>query len=336
MKNRRIEFNQVGDESVLTLMTSALPEPAAGFVRVKHAAIGVNFIDTYHRSGLYAVPLPSGLGLEAAGWVDAVGEGVSGFNPGDRVAYCNGPLGAYSDFHCVDAQQLLKLPANLAFETVAASLLKGLTAAYLLHETVSVKQGDWILVHAAAGGVGQLLCRWATAMGCRVIGTVGSAAKLDAAKACGCEAVFNYRADNFTQEVRRITDGAGVRVVYDGVGKDTFESSLAILATRGYMVSFGNASGPAPAVSPLALAQKGSLFLTRPTLAHYTQNRQELDSLWHKLVSAMTSPWFDSAINYRYPLADAAAAHLALGSGQTQGALVLIPAAAEAPGARGV
>ncbi len=324
MENRSIQFNQTGSADVLHLVQAPLPQPAAGQVRVCNAAIGVNFIDTYHRSGLYPVALPSGIGLEAAGWIDAVGDGVSGWQKGDRVAYCSGPLGAYSDFHCVAAERLLPIPAGLAFETVAATLLKGLTAAYLLHETVQPKPGSWVLIHAAAGGVGQILCRWAKALGLKVVGTVGANSKRAAAIACGCDAVLEYRSDAFVDDVKALT--GGVDVVFDGVGKDTFYKSIEVLNRRGHLISFGNASGPVPAFAPLLLAQHGSLYITRPTLADYTATQGELYALWEKLCEALEKGWLVANIGGRFALADANKAHALLAKGATQGSLILEPA----------
>ncbi|UTA49607.1 quinone oxidoreductase [Simiduia sp. 21SJ11W-1] len=324
MQNRRIQFEKNGSHEVLQLVSSPLPTPTRGQVRVRHHAIGVNFIDTYHRSGLYPVPLPSGLGLEAAGVVDAVGEGAGAWQVGDRVCYCSGPLGAYSDYHCVDAERLLSLPDHISYDTAAASLLKGLTAAYLLYETAQLKPGDWVLVHAAAGGVGQLLCCWAKALGLQVIGTIGREEKRTAAQALGCDAVLCYRDEGFVEAAQAIS--GGVHTVFDGVGKDTFHHSLKLLRRRGLMVSFGNASGPAPAFSPLELAAHGSLFITRPTLADYTQTKQALQGLWEKLTHALSQGWISVNIHERYPLNDASKAHSALAAGTTQGALLLMPA----------
>lgn len=325
MQNRRVEIDCHGGPEKLQLRKLAMPQPSAGQVLIKHAAIGVNFIDTYHRTGLYPVALPSGLGLEAAGTIESIGDGVSGLKIGSRVAYCGGPLGAYSDYHCVAASSLVVVPTSVSFEQAAGCLLKGLTAAYLLHKTTQLAKGDWILVHAAAGGVGQLLCSWATAMGIRVVGTVGSAAKVATAKQCGCEHVVNYRSESVAEKVREITAGKGMKVVYDGIGRDTFDASIDSLAVRGLLVSFGNASGSVESFEPLLLAKKGSLYITRPTLAHYTADPLELKELATLLMQALERKWLNLNITQRFALADAAKAHQLLESGATQGSLILMP-----------
>ncbi|MDQ2077857.1 quinone oxidoreductase [Marinimicrobium sp. ABcell2] len=323
--HKSYRFQEPGDESVLKLETRPIPEPQAGEVRVRHTAIGVNFIDIYHRTGLYPLPLPSGLGLEAAGVVDAVGEGVTSCLPGDRVAYCGGPPGAYGETHVVAADKLLALPDAVSDEQAAAALLKGLTAAYLLFETFAVRAGQTILWHAAAGGVGSIACQWAKALGVRVIGTAGSDEKLELARQNGCAEVIDYRQGNIAERVRALTSGQGVPVVYDSVGRATFEASLDCLSPRGLMVSFGNASGAVPDFSPLLLAQKGSLFLTRPTLGHYTSTREELESLASRLFDAIGAGDIRVPVNQRYSLDQAAQAHRDLAQRKTTGSSILIP-----------
>ncbi|HKD20743.1 MAG TPA: quinone oxidoreductase, partial [Rhizomicrobium sp.] len=273
---RAIRFSKFGGPEVLSLENIDLPAPKPGQVRVRHTVIGVNFIDTYHRTGLYAVPLPSGVGLEAAGVVDALGDGVTTLKKGDRVAYCSGPIGAYAEANNVPADRVVKLPSGMSDEIAAAGLLKGMTVQYLLRRTYPVKAGQTILFHSAAGGVGLIAGQWAKHLGVHVIGTVGSENKVALAKANGCEHVLNTRTHDWPKRVRELTGGEGVPVVYDSIGKDTFQGSLDCLAVRGLMVSFGNASGAVPAFEPGLLTAKGSLYLTRPTLMSYTRDAKEL------------------------------------------------------------
>lgn len=320
-----IRIHQTGGPEVLAWEEVDLPAPAAGEVTVRHHAVGLNYIDTYHRTGLYPVPLPSGLGLEGAGVVEAVGEGVSELKVGDRVAYAGGPLGAYAEVRNIPAHRLLKLPDSIGFETGAAMLLQGLTAAYLLRKTYRVQPGDAVLIQAAAGGVGLLACQWAKALGATVIGTVGSEAKAVLAKAHGCDHVINYSTENFTQRVRDITGGEGVAVVYDGVGKDTFMGSLDCLRPMGMMVSYGNASGPVPPVDLILLSQKGSLFITRPTLMNYTAKRADLVELGNELFPVVTSGRVRVEVNQRYALKDVAQAHRDLEARKTTGSTILLP-----------
>jgi NADPH2:quinone reductase len=321
---KAIRFARTGGPEVLALEDIDLP-PRAGEVRVRHTAIGVNFIDTYQRSGLYPVSLPSGIGLEGAGVVEAVGEGVTAFQRGDRVAYCTGPLGAYAEANNVPADRLVKIPSGIADETAAASLLKGMTAQYLLKRTYPVQRGQTILFHAAAGGVGSIACQWAKHLGATVIGTVGSDEKVALAKANGCAHVLNTRGDGWSKRVREITDGAGVPVVYDSIGKDTFAGSLDCLAVRGMMVSFGNSSGAVPPFEPGMLSAKGSLYLTRPTLFHYTRSERELQETADGLFAVIVSGAVKIAIHQRFALAEARQAHEALHSRTTTGAAVLVP-----------
>lgn len=325
MPNQAIRIHQTGGPEVLSWDSVDVLSPATGEAKVRHYAVGLNYIDTYHRTGLYPLPLPSGLGLEAAGVVEAVGDGVSEVQVGDRVAYAGGPVGAYAQVRNIPAHRLLKLPDDIDFKTAAGMMLQGLTAAYLLRRTFPVQAGDTVLIHAAAGGVGLIACQWAKALGARVIGTVGSAAKAELAKAHGCEHVINYSTEDFTKRVRELTGGVGVPVVYDGVGKDTFIGSLDCLRPRGMMVSYGNASGAVPPVDLLLLSQKGSLFVTRPTLAGYTGTREELESLGAELFAVVGSGKVRINVNQTYPLAEAAQAHRDLEARKTTGSSLLIP-----------
>ena len=319
-----IRFHQTGGPEVLFQEEIVVRDPAPGEARVRHEAVGVNYIDTYHRSGLYPLPLPSGLGLEGAGVVEAVGEGVTDLRPGDRVAYAGGPLGAYCDVRCLPADRLLKLPDSLSCQTGAAMMLQGLTAAYLLRRTYPVQPGDAVLIHAAAGGVGLIACQWAKALGATVIGTVSTEAKAELARKHGCDHVIFYTREDVAKRVREIT-GEGVAVVYDGVGKDTFMGSLDSLRVRGMLVTFGNASGAVPAFDPLLLAQKGSLFITRPVLAHYSARRDELVALGNELFDVVVSGKVQIAVNQTYPLADAVQAHRDLEARKTTGSTLLVP-----------
>ncbi|HEY5049047.1 MAG TPA: quinone oxidoreductase [Rhizomicrobium sp.] len=322
---KAIRFSKFGGPDVLTLEDIALPAPAPGQVRVRHTVIGVNFIDTYQRSGLYPVSLPSGLGLEAAGIVDALGDGVTVLQKGDRVGYCSGPLGAYAEENNVPADRVVKLPDGISDEVAAASLLKGMTAQYLLKRTFAVQRGQTILFHAAAGGVGTIAGQWAKHLGATVIGTVGSNEKIGPAKANGYAHVLNTRDDDWAKRVHEITNGEGVPVVYDSIGKDTWSGSLDCLSVRGCMVSFGNASGAVPAFEPGILAAKGSLYLTRPTLFHYTQTAQALQETANDLFSVIRSGAVKIAVHQRFKLSEARQAHEALHSRATTGATVLLP-----------
>ncbi len=320
-----IRIHQTGCPEVLSWETVALPAPAPGEATVRHQAVGLNYIDTYHRTGLYPLPLPSGIGLEGAGVVEAVGEGVSEVKVGDRVAYAGGPVGAYAEARNIPAHRLLVLPDAIAFETGAAMMLQGLTAAYLLRRTYRVQAGDAVLIHAAAGGVGLIACQWARALGATVIGTVGSKAKAELAMAHGCHHVINYSTENFSERVREITGGEGVAVVYDGVGKDTFMGSLDSLRPLGMMVSYGNASGPVPPLDLLLLSQKGALFITRPTLMHYTAKRADLAALGGELFAMVGSGQVHIEVNQTYALKDAAQAHRDLEARKTTGSTILLP-----------
>ena len=322
---KTIRIHQPGGPEVMQWEEVALGEPGPGEARIRHKAVGLNFVDTYQRSGLYKVPLPSGLGSEGAGVVEAVGPGVSFVKPGDRVAYNGGPLGAYSEARIMPAQRLIVLPENISFETGAAMMLKGLTVQYLLRSTYPVKPGETILWHAAAGGVGLIACQWAKALGVTVIGTVGSEEKGALAKAHGCTHVINYARENFVEKVKQLTGGKGVPVVFDSVGKDTFMGSLDCLQPRGLMVSFGNASGAVPPFDPVILSLKGSLYLTRPTAVTYFAARADLEKGSAELVDMITSGKVKIEINQRYPLRDVAQAHCDLQARKTTGSTILIP-----------
>jgi len=317
-----IRFHQTGGPEVLRWEEVSLPDPADHEVRVRHYAVGLNFIDIYHRSGLYPVPLPSGLGLEGAGVVEAVGSAVTDIRPGDRVAYAGGSLGAYAEVRNIPADRLVKLPDAIDFKTGAAMMLQGLTAQYLLRRTYLVQPGDTILIHAAAGGVGLIVCQWAKALGATVIGTVGNDEKAALARAHGCDHVIVYSGENFTERVKEITGGAGVPVVYDSIGKDTFFGSLDCLRPLGLMVAFGNASGPVPPVDPLELSKRGSLFLTRPTLSTYTTKRSDLLQMAKELFEVVTTGQVRIEIRQTYALQDASQAHADLAARKTTGSTV--------------
>ena len=320
-----IRIHQTGGPEVLSWESVDLPAPGAGEATVRHAAVGLNFIDTYHRTGLYPLPMPSGIGLEGAGVVEAIGPGVTEVQVGDRVAYAGGPIGAYAEARNIPAHRLLKLPDAISFDTAAAMMLQGLTAAYPLRKTYRVQPGDAVLIHAAAGGVGLIACQWAKALGATVIGTVGSAAKGELAKAHGCDHVINYSTENFVSRVREITGGEGVPVVYDGVGKDTFMGSLDSLRPLGMLVTYGNASGPVPPLDLLLLSQKGSLFVTRPTIVSYTAKRADLEALGAELFDVVASGKVKIEVHQRYALKDAAQAHRDLEARKTTGSTILIP-----------
>ena len=321
-----IRVNEFGGPEVLTLEEVALGAPGPGQVKLRHTAIGLNFIDTYFRSGLYTPPngLPFIPGNEAAGVIVQVGEDVAGFKPGDRVAY-GSSLGAYCSERIMPAAPLVKLPDSIADETAAAMMLKGMTARYLLRQTHKVKAGDTLLVHAAAGGVGQILCQWATHLGATVIGTVGSAAKAEIARECGAAYVINYSEENFVERVKEITEGALCDVVYDGVGQATYPASLDCIKPRGLFASFGNASGAIKDFSLLALSQKGSLYATRPTLFTHISTRDDLLANASDLFEVVASGVVKIPVNQRYRLAEAADAHRDLEARRTTGSTVLLP-----------
>jgi len=322
---RAVRITRTGGPEVLDLVEIEAPRPGPGEILVRNSAIGVNFIDTYHRTGLYPVKLTSGLGMEGAGVVEAVGEGVTRFSVGDLAAYASGPIGAYADQHVVKADRAVKPPAGVSAEVAAAALLKGMTAEFLLRRCYPVRAGETILVHAAAGGVGSILVQWAKAIGAVVIGTVGSAAKAELARRHGCDHVILYREEDVAARVREITGGAGVPVAYDSVGAATFEGTLASLARRGLFVSFGNASGPVPPFAPARLSQMGSLFLTRPTLFDYVATTPELDASAQALFDVIASGAVEIEIGQTFPLAEVRRAHEALEARETIGASLLIP-----------
>lgn len=322
---KAIRFYETGAPDVLKLEAADPGRPGAGWVRVRHTAVGVNYIDTYHRSGLYPLGLPSGLGLEAAGVVEELGEGVSRWKVGDRVAYGTGPVGAYAQAANVPAERVVAIPDGVSDEQAAALMLKGLTAWYLLRRTFRVQTGQTILFHAAAGGVGLLVSQWANSLGATVIGTAGGEAKCAIAARHGCAHVIDYNSENFVRRVRDITGGKGVPVVYDGVGKTTFDGSLDCLSPMGLMVSFGNASGPPPAIDLAMLSLRGSLFITRPTLMHYTADPADLAEGAAELFALVAAGTVRVEIHQRYPLSEAATAHRDLEARKTTGATVLIP-----------
>ncbi|MCB2056053.1 MAG: quinone oxidoreductase [Geminicoccaceae bacterium] len=323
----QITVKRTGGPEVLEREDGELPAPAAGEVRLRHTAIGLNYIDTYFRTGLY--PAPNGLpfvpGLEAAGVIEAVGDGVTEFHAGQRVAYGTGPLGAYAEARNIPAAKLVALPDSIDDETAAAMMLKGMTAQYLLRQTYEVKRSDTILIHAAAGGVGSIAVQWAKHLGATVIGTAGSEEKAALATKHGADHVILYKQENFAERVREITNGAGVPVVYDGVGQATFMKSLDCLQPRGLMVSFGNASGSVEAFNLGILSQKGSLYVTRPTLMSYTSTREALLACARDVMDVLSSGAVRIEIDQRFPLADARAAHEALEGRRTTGATVLVP-----------
>ena len=320
-----IRLQATGDPDVMTSTSWQRPDPGPGEILIHHEAIGVNYIDTYQRSGLYPIPVPGGIGLEAAGIVDAVGTGVTSLAPGDRVAYCSGPPGAYAEAHVVKADRCVKLPDGLASDTIAASLLKGLTVQYLIRRIHRCGPEDTVLFHAAAGGVGQIAVQWLKSLGTTIIATAGGPEKTRIANDLGAHHVIDYNAEDIAPAVRDITDGKGVRVVYDGVGAATWEASLDCLQTRGLMVSFGNASGPVTGVNLGILASKGSLFVTRPTLAHYTATSNELQSSAKDFFDVLESGAVKISAPTVYPLSQAVQAHLALEGRKTTGSLILRP-----------
>ena len=321
---RAIRIHETGGPEVLKIDEIELPAPGKGEVRVRHAAIGVNFLDTYHRTGFYPMPLPLTPGGEGAGEVLEVGPGVEGFAPGDRVAYA-GPPGAYAEERNIPAHFLLKLPRAIAYETAAAMMLKGLTAQYLLRQTYKVKEGDWILVHAAAGGVGQILCQWGKALGAKVIGTVGSEPKAKIARKAGAKHTILYRDEDFAKRVEEITKGEKCAVVYDGVGKATFPASLDCLKPFGVFASFGSASGGIEAFDIGLLARKGSLYATRPTLFTFMADRKRLETMARDLFRVVKNGEVTIHVSRKLPLAEAAAAHRALEARETTGSIVLLP-----------
>ena len=320
-----IRIYETGGPEVLRLEDVDPGKPGPGEVQIRHTAVGVNYIDVYDRTGLYPVSLPTGLGREAAGAVVALGRGVRGFRVGERVAYVWPSQGAYSEVRNVPVERLVKVPRGISDAQAAALMLKGLTAQFLIRRTYRVARGDTILVHAAAGGVGLILCQWAKALGVKVIGVVGSEAKAEIARKHGCWRVLISGRDELVPGVRKLTRDVGVAVVYDAVGKDTFMESLDCIRRLGMMVTFGNASGPVPPISPLELTKRGSLFLTRPTLFNYIATRAELDAAAKELFAAVSSKKVRVVIGQRYPLDRAADAHRDLEGRRTTGSTVLVP-----------
>lgn len=323
---KAVRFYETGGPEVLRYEDVEVGEPGPGQVRIRHVAVGLNYADTYFRNGTYAVPLPSGMGVEAAGVVVAVGEGVNNVVPGDRVTYTGfiNTLGAYSTERLVPAAPLIRLPENIAFETAAAMTMRGLTSAYLLRRIHDFKPGQSILLHAAAGGVGLIVAQWAKLLGLRVIGTVSSEAKAEVAFAHGCEQVINYSHEGVAERVRELTDGRGVDVVFDSVGKDTFMTSLESLKRRGLMVCVGTASGPIPPFDPVLLAMKGSIFLTRPALADYIADPAEKTALLDELFTHVGNGDIRIEINQHYALEDAVQAHRDLESRKTTGSSIFV------------
>lgn len=320
-----IRLHETGGPEVLRVETTSVGDPGPGQVRLAQSACGVNYIDTYHRSGLYPIPggLPNGLGLEGCGIIEAIGDGVTGLNVGDRVAYGTGPIGGYAAARVMPATGLVKVPDAITDVQAAGMMLRGLTVQYLIRRLFKVEPGMTVLFHAAAGGVGLIACQWLKALGATVIGTVSTEEKAELARAHGCDHPVLYTREDFVARVKEITGGKGVPVVYDGVGKTVFEKSLDCLAPRGLMCTFGNASGPVPDISPLTLSQKGSLFLTRPTLAHYTANRTELEEAAADLFSVVANGTVKIEVGQTFALTDARAAHEALESRATTGSTVL-------------
>ena len=320
-----MRIHQTGGPEVLRWEEVDVPAPAKGEASVRHEAVGLNFIDIYHREGVYPVPLPSGIGMEGAGIVTAVGDGVADIAVGDRVAYAGGPLGAYAEARNMPADRLVRLPDSIDCKTAAAMMLQGMTAQYLLRRTYRVQAGDPILIHAAAGGVGLIVCQWAKALGATVIGTVGSDEKAALARAHGCDHPIVYSRENFTERVQQITGGEGVPVVYDSIGKETFFASLDCLRPLGLMVSFGNASGVVPPVDLGELTRRGSLFLTRPSLFGYTARRDELLATAGELFDVVTTGKVKIEVNQTHALKDAAQAQIDLAARKTTGSTVMLP-----------
>ncbi len=322
---KAIRMFKTGGPEVMEYVDVEVGDPGPGEVRIRHAAVGLNFIDVYFRIGLYPQPLPSGLGQEGAGTIEAVGAGVADFKVGDRVAYAGRPNGAYAEARVMPADILVKLPDSISFDTAAAMMLQGMTVQYLLRQTYPLKGGETILLHAAAGGIGLIASQWAKALGVTVIGTVSTDEKAALAKAAGCTHVINYKTENFVERVKELTDGKGVPVVYDSIGKDTFLGSLDCLSPRGMMVSFGSASGPVSPFGVSELASRGSLFLTRPSLGNYVATREALNATANDLFAMVEAKKVNIDINQRYALKDVGQAHADLEGRKTTGSTILIP-----------
>jgi len=325
---KAIRIHEQGGPDVMKWEDVDLAPPGAGEIRMRHEVIGLNYIDTYHRGGVYKIPLPSGIGSEAAGTVEAIGGGVTDFKPGDRVCYASGaplqPVGSYAEARNVPAARLVQIPAGITSEQAAAMMLKGMTVQYLIKRTYKVKSGDTVVFHAAAGGVGLIACQWLKALGVTTIGTAGSDEKCELAKAHGAAHCINYKKEDLVARVKEITGGKGVPVVYDSVGKDTFDKSLECLSMFGMMVTFGNASGPVPPVN-LAAQLKGHLYVTRPSLQPYSAARQDLLAMATDLFDIVKAGKVKIEINQRYPVKDAVQAHRDLESRKTTGSTVLMP-----------
>ena len=322
---KAIQIQETGGPEVLKYVDVEVGEPGEGQVRLKQTAVGLNYIDVYHRTGLYPVEPPLVIGLEAAGEVIAVGPGVTDLKLGDRVAYASPPLGAYAAERLIAADRVVKIPDSIDDQTAAAMMLQGMTVEYLIRRTYKVKAGETVLWHAAAGGVGLMACQWLKHLGATVIGTAGSPEKMEMAKAHGADHVINYREENFVEKVKELTDGKGVPVVYDGVGKDTWDGSLDCLQPRGLMVTFGNASGPVPPVNLGILSAKGSLYVTRPTLMTYTASREDLVESASAVIDVVSKGVMKIDVNQTYPLSEAEQAHRDLEARKTTGSTVLIP-----------
>jgi len=322
---KAIRVNKTGGPEVMQLEDVQVGDPGPGQARVRHTVIGVNYLDTYQRSGLYPMPVPMGAGNEAAGVVEAVGQGVTLVKPGDRVAYCGGAPGAYAEARLFAADRLVKIPEGVSDELAASIMLKGMTTWYLIHRTYKVQPGDAVLFHAAAGGVGQIAVQWLKVLGATVIATVGSDEKAKIVKGLGADHVIVYTRENFTERVKEITGGKGVPVVYDSVGKTTFDGSLDCVRPLGLMVSFGNASGPVPPLNLGLLSAKGSLFVTRPTLVSYIASRENLEAASQALFAVVKSGKVKIDISARYKLADAVQVHKDLEARKTTGSVVMLP-----------
>ena len=323
MKAIKIEKN--GGPEVLKLEDITLEKPKNDEVLIEHVAIGLNYIDNYHRSGLYPLKLPSGIGLEASGIIKEIGSNVKDFSVGDKIAYAGAPLGAYSTHRIYSTKNLVKVPDNVELEKAAAVMTKGLTTFYLLHKTYQVSSGETVLFHAAAGGVGQIFCQWAKSLGCKVIGTVGSDEKIDLAKKNGCDEVINYSKEDFAKKVLESTNGKGLSVVYDGVGKNTFEKSLECLKIRGTMVSFGNASGPLDAIDVPRLLQPKGLYFVRPSMAQYLNSKEEINEASKELFEKISSGKVKIEIFKKYNLNDVAKAHTDLEKRKIIGPAIIVP-----------
>ena len=322
---KAVKIKKNGGPEVLEIEDIKLEDPKSGEVLIRNKAIGLNYIDTYHRSGLYPVELPSNIGIEGAGIIEKIGSDVKEFKIGDRVAYASMPIGSYATHRIFPTKKLIKVPDEIQLENAVTLMTKGFTVFYLLHKTYPVKSGETILFHAAAGGVGQIFCQWAKSLGCSVIGTVGSEEKIEIAKKNGCDHVINYSKENFAEKVKEITNGEGIPVVYDGVGKKTFDQSIECLKIRGMMVSFGNASGPLdPCNVTKSLAPKG-LYLTRPSIAHYTSTKQELDEAAEKVFEMYMQKKFILNIFKKYSLNEIVSAHQDLESRKILGPAIIIP-----------